>query len=300
MDYTGYGAMTSAVNIDTNRLLQLGFTKVEIQQLNYVYTSGGKFTPSALQQYGFNYEQSKKLSYMYNICCGKVQINSKEETIRHLRRMFGSNYRISIHDLAVSKIAAVPRWAVVGGIMDEPYNIWNSNKYKGSSALYNVVDVSGQKVTVETNRKPRLEYKQSKSIPGVLDIKGVKNNGNVIVTFDKKYCKICNRFIIIASLRNPEFHLGKYEMLCFEGTRVYIYATNMGTKENIKYSMGNQRVYDFGIYPNDIKLKVTNVAKAMYQHLHGVGIQYEEPNMTYKVVGSEKEEQEELSNDIIM
>lgn len=291
MAYMGYANMLDAVNIDNNRLLSLGFTQQEIQQLNYVYANGGKFTTNALQSYGYNYEQAKKLSYMYNICSGKIQIDSKQEMIKHLRKMFGSDYRISIQDLAVSKVTNVPRVAVIANIMDAPYNIWNSSNYKGKDTLYKVIDVSGQRITIETAKKPKLEWGKAKVIPGVLEIKGVRNNGNAVVSFDRKYCKLCNRFIIVASLRNPEFHFGKYEMICFEGTKVYIYATNLGTRDAVKYSMGSQRVYDYGIFKQDIKGKLDNVAKAMYKHLHGVSVQYEGANSDYSVISKDKAEE---------
>lgn len=274
---------------DLNELLGMGFTQAELNQYMYVFNNGGKFTPSALQSYGYTPEQAKRLAYINNVCSGKVVVDSKQKMIKHLKKMFGENYRISMQDLAVSKVLNVPRAAVVANIPQQPYSIWNSNNYKGTDALYKVVDVTGQKITIETPRKPRLEYGKAKVIPGMLEIKGVRANGNAIVTFDKKYCTLCNRFIIIASLRNPEFHFGKYEILCFEGTKVYVYAANMGTRENVKYSMGNQRIYDFGIFPGDIKTKLDRVAREMFNHLHGVSTEYEPANSTYRVIEVEKQ-----------
>lgn len=274
--------------IDDNRLLQLGFNNNEINNMHYIQNNGGKFTPQALQSYGYTPEQASRLMYIYRICIGKVQINTKQEMITHLRKLFGSSHRISIQDLAISTLNKVPRVAVVAGLNTSPYNIWNSNQYKGTNALYKVVDVTGQKITVETSRKPKLEYGSAKKLPGQLEIKGVKANGEAIVTFDKNYCALCNRFIIIASLRNPEFHLGKYEIICFEGTKVYVYAINMGIKENIRYSGGTQRVYDFGIYPNTIHNKLTNVAKRICQSLYGVSTEYFPPTTNYEVITRQK------------
>lgn len=282
----------------TNKFLSLGFNNTEITNFEYIATNGGKFTPQFLQQCGYTYEQARRLTYMYNIYCGKVVINSKQDMIKHLRKMFGADYRLSMQDLAISKITNVPRVAVVSNIVHKPYDIWNSNRYKGKDAIYKVVDSSGQKITIETSRKPRLEYGQPKIVPGVLEIKGVKANGNAVVTFDKRYCNLCNRFIIVASLRNPEFHYGKYEMLCFEGTKVYVYATNMGTKENVKYNMGTQRIYAFGIFPGEIKSKLEYVAKVLYNQLHCVSTEYENANSTFKVV--EVKQQIDESNDVEM
>lgn len=281
------------LDIDTNRLIQLGFTNNDINALVYIRNNGGKFTPSALQSYGCNPIEAKKLSYMYNICAGKIEIETKEQLIRHLKKMFGSNYKISIQDLEISKITSVPRLAVVSNIKEKPFDIWNSNRYKGKEALYKVVDVSGQRITIETSRKPAIEYKKAKSIPGVLEIKGNKVNGNVVVSIDKEHCTLCNRFVIVASLRNPEYHHGKCEILCFEGTRVYVYATSIGVKENVKHHIGTQRVYDYGIFPSDIKPKLLKVSRALYIRLHGVAKFLHSPTSEYKVLDIPKEMHEE-------
>ena len=284
MDYMGY----QQINADSAALANMGFNQQEIMNFQYVLNNGGKFTPQALQSYGYTPQQAQRLGYMYKVCSGKVMVDSKESKIRHLRKMFGADYRISIQDLAVSKVTDVPRVAVVNGINEQPYTIWNSSNYQGKHALYRVIDVTGQKVTVETSKKPQLKYGAAKVLPGILEIKGVKQNGNAVVTFDKKVCRLCNRFIIVASLKNPEFHLGKWEILCFEGTRVYVYATNMGTKESVSYKMGNQRVYDYGIFPQDIKGKLEKVARGLYQTLNGVEVEYHDRNSDYRVVPVEQ------------
>jgi len=279
-----YDMMYNPINIDRNYLLKLGFSNDDINMLTYVYNNGGKFTPNALQQYGYTYEQAKKIAYMYAICSGKISIETKEEMIKHLRKMFGSDYRISMQDLAVSKITTIPRFALVSGIVDEPYTIWNSKNYQGINMLYKVSDVSGKNITIETKKRPTLKYGQPKVIQNVLEIKGINSKNEVVVTFNKNYCRLCNRFIIVASLKRPEFHHGMYEILCFEGTRAYVYATSAGTGDIAKYRAGTQRVYDYGLFPGDIRAKLERVAMAMYNRLHGVGVQMEPANKKYDVL----------------
>lgn len=281
------------VNIDTNKLLSIGFSQYEIAEFQKLFANGAKFTPQALQSYGYNYEQAKRIKYMFDICAGKVQVNTQDELVKHLKKMSNGSYKLSMQDLAISKITNVPRVAVVANIKQSPYDIWNSKNYKGKDALYKVVDVTGQNITVETPRKPQLQYKQAKEIPGMLEIKGVRANGNAVVAFNKNYCTLCNRFVIVGSLKNPEFHLGKYEMICFEGTRVYIFAINMGTRETIHYNSGNQRIYDFGIFPGDITNKLKAVAQSMYTQLRCVAGRYCVPNSTYRVVDYTPKEQVE-------
>ena len=320
------------------QLLGMGFSQLEINNFEYIYAYGGKFSPNALQQYGYSYDQAKRIAYMYKIMQGGVNIQTEKDLITHVKKMTGTSHaiakqavyrenlsngygaqnysevelikhlretngrqrKLTIQDLAVSNVTEVPRVAVVAGINDVPYNIWNSSNYKGKDAMYRVVDATSSKITIETAKKPKLEWGRSREVPGVLEINGVRNNGNAVVTFDKKYCRLCNRFVIVASLRNPEFHLGKYDMICFEGTKVYIFALNMGTRENLKYNMGNQRIYAYGILPNNIKSKLTSVAKSMYQQLGGVNVKYIEPNEEYSVVPRNQVDESFDNDDVMM
>ena len=309
----------------TNTLLNMGFTRQEVDAYEYIYMNGGKFTPNFLMcNCGYSYDQAKRLSYMNKILSGRVQINTENDMIKHVKNMIGSsrqeaqqyvysqsinsgyaqqNYsdleltkhlrvangqtrRIGMQDLAVSSITAVPMVAVVAGIQQEPFTIWNSNRYNGMQAMYKVVDSTGKKITVETKRKPVLKYRAAKKVPGVLEIVGLKQTGEVVVTFDKSVCRLCNRYIIVASLRRPEFHLGCFEIICFEGTKVYVYATNMGTGKNVKYREGTQRVYAYGIFPNTIKQKLKLEAQKIYNNLHGMRVNYVDQNSEYKVIPS--------------
>lgn len=301
------------------QLLNYGFTQQDINNLTYVYNMAGKVTPAVIGQLGFDYQTQQRIMYTYKFYCGQIILDSIPKLAKHFRIVYGCNpdqaskmaydynlkhggvdtkqglvnslkkinkngQKITINDLATSKITEIPRVAVVANIQDEPYNIWNSNQYKGMAALYKVIDTSGQNITIETGRKPNLKYGALKKLPGILEIKGVKQDGKAVVTFNKNYCRLCNRFIIVASLRAPEFHLGAYEIICFEGTKVYIFASNLGTRENPRYNMGNQRVYDYGIFPQDIKTKLNKVAKGMYQYLQGMNIEYKAPSASYSVV----------------
>ena len=282
-----YGA-NQYLCINPDSLIQVGFTQAEINAFKMVYNNGGKFTANALQSYGYTYEQAKRLHYMYRICTGQVQIESQDQMSKHLRTMFGSTHKMSINDLAISQITNVPRAAVVMNIDQEPYSIWNSNNYSGSKSLYKVIDATAGHITVETPIKPQLKYGQAKKIPGMLEIKGVKANGNIVVTFNSNYAALCNRFVIVASFKNPERHLGKWEIMCYEGRKVYIYAINMGTRDKVSYSQGNQRVYAYGLYPRDIKKKLDSVAQEMYRYVKGVSHNYIPPTVGYNVVDIKK------------
>lgn len=268
-NYGLYGNMQQ-FDFDTVKLASLGFSEQEINNLQYIITNGGKVTTNALMQYGYSYEQAKRLRYMYEICLGKVVIDDTNALVKHLRKMNANMPRIGIQNLKVSTVNKVPRKAVVAGIKDPTYKIYNSGNHAVNDRMYDVVDVTSSNIHIKTSRKPVLKYGQSKQIDGVLKIIGVDSNKRVTVAFDKKYCKLCNRFVIIASLRRPEYHLGLIEIICIEGTRVYVYASNIGSKETVSYSMGTQRVYDYGYYPSDILPKLRNVGAGLYRALNGV------------------------------
>lgn len=88
---------------------------------------------------------------------------------------------------------------MIAGITEPGYNMWNSKNYPLLERAYKVVDVSGGYITIETDRWPTLKYKQARKIPGVLEIKEVdKQNHKLTVALHKDYCRLCNRFIIVA------------------------------------------------------------------------------------------------------
>ena len=275
------------------------FSPAEIQQFNYVYNTccqiGKKPTNPLLQQMGYTPEQSQRLMYMFRMYSGNITLNSERDVIRHLKKIHGKAYKISLNDFKPSSISELPRVAVVAGIKEPPFNIYNSNNYKGREGFYKVINVSGRKIQIETSRKPRLEYGHTKKIDGMLEINGVKSNGNVIITFDRNYCHLCSKFGIIAGLRNPEFHLGKYTMIAFEGSKIHVYATSIGVGDKVRYSGGSQRIYDFGLDPNTIKSKLDAVAKVIYQQFDCASGNYAQPNDKFILVPKTKEEREEES-----
>ena len=285
------------LNIDPVRLKSLGFNDAEIQNLQYVVMNIGKLTPSVLTQCGYTYEQAARLKYLYDICIGKVIIETPDELSKHLRKMFGAKGRIGIQNLEVSKIKEVPRYAIVGNIKTEPFTIWNSKQYPPNQRLYRVVDVSSTRITVRTGKIPKIQYGGAKEVDGVLEIKGVVKGANntklVDVAFYKDYCKLCNRFIIVASLRRPEFHHGMVEIICYEGTRVYVYAQTLGTKELVKYNMGTQRIYDYGVLPQEINGKLTKRASELYTILKGAYRSFEPGNQDYTIIPVEKPQEDE-------
>lgn len=282
------------IDIDVDRLVSLGFRPEEVQTLQYIIYNGGKVTNQSLVKYGIPYKEAKRLKYMHDICVGKVSIENKNDLCKHLRKLFCDVRRIGIQDLAVSKVSKVPRKAVIAGIKDETFKIYNSKNYDIKDRMYDVVDVTGKRIVIETDRKPVLKYKQPKFVEGVIEIKELKDDGNVVVSVDKEYIKLVNRFIIVGSLRRPEFHNGMIEIICTEGTKVYVFAQTLGTKEKVSYNMGTQRVYEYGFNKDEIDSKLTSVGIMIYKKLCGVYASKIPANQDFRLLNLEEDDKEDI------
>lgn len=274
MHYNGMGVYTynNQFDLDPIMLRYLGFSDEEIAVLSNIVASGGKTTVNYMVNcYGIPYEQAKKLKYMYDICTGKVIINSEDDLSKHLRKMFGRHQRIGIQNLSSRFIDEIPRTALIAGIpKDSPFAIWNSINYPPFERMYTVINATASNVTIETNRIPVLRYKQDKFIDGVLKIVDGPKDGILQVEINKEYCKLCNRFVIVASLRKPEFHHGMVEIICIEGTKVYVFADTISSKKYLRYGNNSQRVYDYGFFPTEIRSKLMASASKIYKSLCGV------------------------------
>lgn len=270
-------------------LLGLGFYELEIEKASYIMDRYGKITRDLLLKEGENYEQANRIKYLGDIICGKIAINDMEELSKHLKKMWGTKKRLTINDLMLSKISKVPKKAVVAGIIDPTYKIFNSNNYQKEECMYEVIGVSSNYITVESNKKPVLKYKQNKEIPNILKIKELLPNGNIIVTFHRDYIKLCNRFVIIATLRRPEFHHGLIEIITIDGSRIYIYAKTIKQGEIVHYSGGTQRVYDYGFMGEEIEEKLCKSAYELYFKIRGVFSYMESANIEYNILSEDKD-----------
>jgi len=281
----------SLIEINENMLLDLGFSLDEINLLKFIIENEGKFSRNLLMKYDVPYELINRLKYMYDILIGRVSIESVEDLVKHLKKMFGTHRKIGITDLALSKINKVPRKAVIGNIKDKAFKIYNSKQYKPDKRIYDVEKVTNERIHIVTSRRPVLEYGHPKKIEGVIEILSEKPDKRLVIAVNKKYARLCNRFIIAASLRRPEFHHGLIEIICIEGTRIYVFAQSIGTAETVRYSH-LQRVYDYGIFPNTIQPKLINTASELYDIITGVyAIQYP-ANIDYFIIDPENTETE--------
>ena len=270
-----------------NAFINLGFSDVEINEflkaksVHEMYNK--KPTRATLtNNLGYNYQQADRLMYMFNIYMGKVNINDSEVAQKkHLKKLNGGVQKITIEHLEVSRITSVPRKAIILNINEKTFDIWNYTNYRSPKAIYDVIDATNGTITIKTKIKPTLMYKQSKEIPGKIKIEdGLTANGECIVKVSKKYASLCNTYVITASTRLPERHLGMVKVLCFEGTTIYVYVKDIGIRCNISAKQ-NERIYDYGIFPKDINNKLKTVAEQVYNRIGGVKVEYINPNSKF-------------------
>lgn len=276
------------LELDPQSLLGLGFSQAYIDLLNEMIMYMGKVTQARLMRAGLNQNDAYILKYMYDICTGRVRIENSDELSKHLRKLFGRVRRIGIQDLMASRLSDIPRVAVVAGIPDGPFAIYNSNRYSVMERIYKVISVSGTTITIESSRLPVLKYKEPRFIEGIIEIKEKTKKNTVILAVNRKHCRLCNRFIVVASLKRPEFHHGMVEIICIEGTRIYVYAMTASKSERLSYNSQTQRIYSFGYFPFEIAEKLNQSATAVYQKLCGVYSEVYPANSDYTVIMQEK------------
>lgn len=264
---------SSPPDFNFKRLMGLGFSKVEIQTCQNLFNRGAKFTPSFLQQYcGYDYDTAAKLKYLYDIAQGKVEIETDDELCKHLKKIFGARRRVTIADLPPSNITEVPKLCLIAEIKDPLFYCYNSGLYELKQRFYRVLQSTPTKTVIRTQRRPEIKFRGVKETEGVAKIltEGANPDGSVDVQFDPKYTRLCNRYIILASTKRPEFHLGCYELIVVDGSKVYVFGRTLPAKWDLKYKAAQERVLDSGIFPEELTPRIKRAAEMVHQRLAGV------------------------------
>lgn len=299
---TGQGRQSylPPIEIDPQSLVNLGFNQAYIDVLYEAMNCMGNVTQAKLIRAGLCQNDAYIIKYMYDICVGKVRVETPDELAKHLRKLFGRFRRIGIQDLAVSRISDIPRVAVVAGIPNGPFAIYNSNRYSVKDRIYKVVSVSSTNITIESSRLPVLRYKEPRFIEDIIEIKEKTKRNTVILEVNRKHCRLCNRFIVVASMKRPEFHHGMIEIICIEGTRVYIYVATASKSERLSYNSQTQRIYNFGYFPFEIETKLKESATSVYQKLCGVYSEFHPANSDYKILMEDKSDNSDSNSEEVL
>ena len=322
--HLGDTRLVDASTIDCNYLSALGFEPSEIQVFIDIISKFFMVNTRALYEYAnmtgiyINQLESQRLQYAYKIVSGKevIDTQSYKSVAAHARKMYkGTNIKLDFDRIGSRGKHEIPRTAVVDGL-PQPFAIWNSRDYPQMERTYKVDKIAKEYVTIKTDRIPKLKYNDATEIPGVLKILS-NENGIITVQIHKKYCRLCNRFVIIASRSNPDrrtildtndkfngdYNIGNDEMLtnddeythgCIvmvaaDGTIIYLYAKTMridkygNSVANISDTTSS-RVLDYGFYNQEIVPKLRNIGKQLYNQINGIYMKEFTGSRTYQEI----------------
>lgn len=285
----GMGIYTASSQFEVNeeQLRKLKFTDFEIATLKNIAGMNGRVNVAKLVASGVPERQARHIKYAYDICCGLVTVDDTFSLKRHLKKMFSSVYKITINDLPPSNITELPRSCVVAGLK-KPWDVWNTNAKVVRGTQFHVVkEIGSENIQIITPIKPVLKYKSKKEEEGTIKIlkEGQKA---LIVAVNRKYCRLLNRFIVTASTRKPQNYLYLVEIICIDGTSMYVYADEVGYTAKAISTTGACRVYDYGTMSSEIKTKVMKSATTIYKMVCGVTSIVEGGNSSYQLVEPEK------------
>lgn len=202
------------------------------------------------------------------------KFNSMNTVFKSCKELITTN-----RNLPLSKITHIPELAEIGGIEDEVFSIYNSDRYEDASR-YLRVKRRGDRVQLVPNRLPVVKYGESLKVDGVAELKEDEHsdfgNKGYTLYLQNKYVKLLNSFVICISLRMPQSHLGLFDIVCVSGTRLYVYATEWSAKNrrikssSTEYNSNAARIVDYGFTIRQLEDKLYKAAKAANDYYGGI------------------------------
>lgn len=292
-------------NINIELLRKLNFTSMDIAMLKVARLFNCYSTASTIsRKFCIPYGEAEKIKYMDDLDTGRITINSNDDLATHIARMYSGGRRLTTSDLSLSTVTDIPRKVAVFGIRAERFKLFNSNTrgYKRDATIYELVKVNQNNIHCIVHKRPVIRYNESLEEEGVCRIIRIIDKKSIEVAFNKNYCVMCNKFIIVASLRKPDIHCGMISIICKDGTQVYVYAQMVAGDKQLNYYSGNQRVYDYGFFGYEIKPKLLKSAEKVYRHIGGIISSAVNPTIQFTTVPNNKvvsiDSDSEVGNDI--
>lgn len=316
----GYRKLPDGFYIDENYLLSLGFYPNEVQYFCNCINNLGSLTKTKLMALGEPGNSADMLVYMYRICSGTVNngagldLNGAETLSKHLKYLFKCRYFTGDpeHDLQAqsnlaitkekfphSRYTELPRRVEIVNIpKNSKFSIYNSENYAHYDKLYTVKPGTnmGQNITIQTDKQPRLAYRESRELEGVLKLGEVSKTGVVELSVNREYIKMHNVFYITANIgdiKSPE-HYGGMKIVAWDGTIITIRVEVWMPRASMAKKVENKRVYEIGFFPEEVKPKLYKVAKQFYssQLVQGVKIEAIEPTLDFTMITENPDEEE--------
>lgn len=289
-----FGA-SSNLAIYTNDLERLGFSQQDIALLDAVASDGRMPTMLGMRNMGIDAETADKLRYLYRIASGEVRIESSDDLSKHLKR-FWRGERVGMHSLPLVNVGKLGVFCYVHGLSG-PWAVLNSCKYESKGlkqCCYMVKKSSSERVLIETDRRPVLKHKEPTEVAGSIRIANMAaiysgETNKVQYSISKKHIRFVNRYVIVASLKKQHGHFGAYNIMCMDGTQVWVAAIPVRSKGASSYYKDSQRVYRYGIDVNDIKKDLDGVAGMIFKHLKAFNSVLKHPTLDFRTFVDEQE-----------
>lgn len=288
--------------VDYDKMKSLGFEDIVLSNRNTILQMYGKLTNKTFYMCGVTNPQLKQdILYADKIIRGLVPIDTKEDLKKHLQKMhFASKVSIGALGSSISPknelkviVRGLPQKSLFGiynseepvtadTVTSKYVTIYSDKYYKikayESKQLFKVKDLLNNKSKyykrreeIEKNILDNPNTFKVEKVAELLDMHTFEGTKKIAVLIHRDFCRVLGRYMIVASLRTPDLHLGAYELLSKGGTSVFVFAKQIkvGAKAEIKYASGTERVYFIGTKYDDIETNLARVTNQVSQAIGG-------------------------------
>ena len=272
---------------------KLGFSRFEFEIANNIaYSCGYGRIPSAaslVEMLGIDYNAASRIKYLIEIITGRKEVNIDDvrdlsdvkAIAKHFRKINPACTRLSTEMLSPTRISSIPKIAVVKGIRDENFRDINSRTPNSINEYYTIEKQDSEKFTLRMHKEVDTNIRIDKD--RIVTILGRDTKGNMIADIKKENVRVCNRFIIVASIRQPIYHHGMYVMITSGGDILYVYARTVEGNRNLSKNY-SERVYNYGVMPCSMQSKLKSVAMEAYRGLKCVCVKYIEATQEFRLI----------------
>lgn len=304
---------------DEGTLLSYGFTPTELNYFKQHIYNFGTLSKTKLMSYGVAPNYADLFMYIYNLCCGRVNngagldLTGVETLSKHLKMLFKCRYLtgdptkdleiqkksgFNSNNLPASLYTELPRRVEIVGIPnDSKFSIFNSDRYSHFDKLYVVKPGTnmGQNITVQTDKQPRLAYREKRELEGVLKLSDMDKAGVSDLVINRDYVRMHNVFYITVGTGTiPEEHYGATRIVAFDGTIINVRVEVWIPRATMTKKVENKHVYEIGYFPEEIEYKLNKITKQLCKapYVNGVYIEQVPATLQFTTITEEEPEDE--------
>ena len=282
--------------MDIHEANRLGFTDIEYHTANGISNAcGWSRIPSisTLQQMLYiDYNSAYRIRYLIELMSGRHNVDiyniygieDIRNIARHFRKINSSCIKLTVDKLPASKISTIPKIAILCGIRDKRFAELNSKNPNNISEYYLVDKTEQERYILRTSKKIADHGEDEDKIVNIL---GRDTNSRIIVSAVTSHVRLCNRYIAVASTRQPQYHNGMYVLVNPNGDIVYVYSKTVAGYRNIGKNY-SERVYKYGIIPNELDKVLKETAIMIGNNIGLVAVTRIEPTQEFRLLENNK------------